>query len=110
MSPLVTAQHTFLKHVTLLLARAYELGYMVTLGEGFRTPEQQQIYVARGLSLTLNSRHLERQAIDLYFFKDEKLTWEVQELGKYWESLDPKNRWGGNFKSLPDVPHFERRA
>lgn len=23
---------------------------------------------------------------------------------------DPKNRWGGNFKSLVDCPHFERNV
>ena len=26
------------------------------------------------------------------------------------ESLHPKNRWGGNFKSLVDCPHFERNV
>jgi hypothetical protein len=31
-------------------------------------------------------------------------------LGAYWESLHPKNRWGGNFKSLVDCPHFERNV
>jgi len=30
--------------------------------------------------------------------------------GAYWETLHPKNRWGGNFKSLVDCPHFERNV
>jgi len=34
----------------------------------------------------------------------------LQELGDYWESLDSLNRWGGNWKTLYDFPHFERRA
>jgi nucleoside-diphosphate-sugar epimerase len=32
------------------------------------------------------------------------------EHGKYWESLYPKNRWGGNFSNLVDCPHFERNV
>ena len=31
-------------------------------------------------------------------------------LGAYWESLHPKNRWGGNFSNLVDCPHFERNV
>lgn len=84
---------------------------MVTGGELYRTPEQQQIYVNTGRSKTMNSNHLRRCAIDLNFFMDGKIVWDkaqLSPLGSYWESLSPKNRWGGNFKSLVDVPHFER--
>ena len=48
---------------------------------------------------------------DLNFFKDGKLTYNVAALrpvGDYWESLNPKNQWGGNWKSFKDVPHFQR--
>lgn len=30
------------------------------------------------------------------------------ELGAYWKSLDPKNRWGGDWKSRKDGNHFSR--
>jgi hypothetical protein len=61
----------------------------------------------------MNSIHLKRCAIDLNFFKDGKIIWDkviLAPIGTYWESLHPKNRWGGNFKSLVDCPHFERNV
>ena len=108
---LVKEQAAFLKDVVKLLAKAEELGFVVTGGELYRTPEQQQIYVKTGRSKTMNSIHLKRCAIDLNFFKDGKLTYDarlLQPLGDYWESLDARNQWGGNWKSFKDVPHFQR--
>ena len=104
-------QAAFLLDTCKLIQYATEQGWMVTGGELYRTPEQQEIYLKTGRSKTMASNHLKRCAIDLNFFKDGKLIWDKQmlaPLGQYWESLNPKNRWGGNFKSLIDVPHFER--
>lgn len=104
-------QAAFLADACKLIQYATEQGWMVTGGELYRTPEQQEIYLKTGRSKTMASNHLKRCAIDLNFFKDGKLVWDKQmlaPLGQYWESLNPKNRWGGNFKSLVDVPHFER--
>jgi peptidoglycan L-alanyl-D-glutamate endopeptidase CwlK len=59
----------------------------------------------------MNSLHLKRCAIDLNFFKDGKLIYDIKQLqivGNYWESLHEKNEWGGNWKSFKDVPHFQR--
>lgn len=110
---LVAEQAAFLLDVAKLINKATEMGFVVTGGELFRTPEQQQIHVRAGRSKTMNSIHLKRCAIDLNFFKDGKLTYDVAALmpvGDYWESLNPKNQWGGNWKSFKDVPHFERRV
>lgn len=110
---LVAEQAAFLLDVAKLINKATEMGFVVTGGELFRTPEQQQIHIRAGRSKTMNSLHLRRCAIDLNFFKDGKLTYEVAVLrpvGDYWESLNPKNQWGGNWKSFKDVPHFERRV
>lgn len=96
-----------------LIQHATEQGWTVTGGELYRTPEQQEIYLKTGRSRTMASNHLKRCAVDLNFFKDGKLVWDktqIAPLGAYWESLHPKNRWGGNFKSLVDVPHFERNV
>ena len=101
----------FLLDVAKLVTYATEQGFVVTGGELFRTPEQQEIYVKTGRSKTMNSIHLKRCAIDLNFFKDGKLTYDIPTLkpvGDYWESLHPKNEWGGNWKSFKDVPHFQR--
>jgi len=110
---LVAEQAAFLRDVRKLLARADELGFVVTGGELYRTPEQQEIYVKTGRSKTMNSIHLKRCAIDLNFFREGRLTYDktlIKPLGDYWESLDPKNRWGGNWTRFVDVPHFERRV
>jgi hypothetical protein len=106
-------QAAFLLDACKLIEYATQVGWTVTGGELYRTPEQQEIYLKTGRSKTMASNHLKRCAIDLNFFKDGKLVWDKTQLapiGAYWESLHPKNRWGGNFKSLVDVPHFERNV
>lgn len=116
---LVQHQHLFLQDVVRLLQFAWNAGFITTGGELFRTVEQQQIYVNKGLSKTMNSDHLKRCAIDLNLFKDGKLCTREQmiPLGKFWEELDPLNRWGGNFDrdwtkpdNFLDAPHFERHV
>jgi hypothetical protein len=110
---MVAEQAEFLLDAAKLIQYATQQGWTVTGGELFRTAEQQAIHVKNGRSKTMNSNHMRRCAIDLNFFKDGKLVWDKAQLatiGAYWESLNPKNRWGGNFKSLVDVPHFERNV
>lgn len=110
---LVPEQAAFLMDVCRLVPYAGSLGFQVTVGEAFRTPEQQQIYVKSGRSKTLASNHLRRLAIDLNFIRDGKLCYDatlLEPIGAYWESLHPKNRWGGHFQSFKDMPHFERHA
>ena len=106
----VAEQAAFLLDVSKLIQFATEKGFVVTGGELWRTPEQQQVYVKTGRSQTMRSRHLERMAIDLNFFKDGKLTYETEEVGRFWESLSEKNSAGMFWKSFKDAPHFERRA
>ena len=65
-----------------------------------------------GRSTTMSSNHLRNCAVDLYFMVDGALVYDIEKLrplGDYWKSLDPKNDWGGFWKSFKDVPHFERR-
>lgn len=110
---LVAEQAAFLLDVGKLVNFATSRGLQVTVGEAFRTPEQQAIYVKTGRSKTLQSNHLRRLAIDLNFIQDNKLCYDravLQPIGDYWENLHPKNRWGGNFRSFKDMPHFERNV
>jgi hypothetical protein len=51
------------------------MGFVVTAGELYRSPEQQEIYHQDRRSKTMDSLHLKRLAIDLNFFKDGKLGW-----------------------------------
>lgn len=105
----VDAQAAFLLDVCKLVQFATERGFVVTGGELFRTPEQQKIYYETGRSKTMRSKHLERLAIDLNFFKDGKLTYETADIGRFWEGLSPKNSAGMFWSSFKDAPHFERR-
>jgi len=107
----VREQASFLLDVCLLINKATEMGFQVTAGELYRTPEQQQIYVKTGRSRTMNSLHLQRRAVDLNFFVNGKLCYDkdtLAPLGAYWESLHPLNSWGGNGVKLVDTPHFSR--
>ena len=107
----VRDQAAFLLDLCKLVEYATAQGFVVTGGELYRTPEQQQIYVKTGRSRTMNSLHLQRRAVDLNFFKDGKLVYDkvtLAPLGLFWESLHPLNSWGGNGVKLVDVPHFSR--
>lgn len=107
----VAEQAAFLLDVCKLVEEATRQGFTVTAGEMYRTPEQQAVYVKTGRSKTMNSLHLTRRAVDLNFFRDNKLVYNkdaLAPLGAYWESLHPLNSWGGNGQKLVDVPHFSR--
>lgn len=73
----------------------------------------QQIYYERGLTRYPDrSYHLEGLAFDAVFDLFIEGFWEYQkstvaylDLGLYWESLSPNNRWGGRYS---DGNHFER--
>lgn len=115
-------QKVFALNVSKLIAKAFEMGIEITLGEAYRTQDQQLLYYyGKGLEMkeqltvvdkkkrswTLNSNHKNRLAIDLNYFIDGKLTYKhpkITELGEYWESLNNFNKWGGRFN---DTPHFE---
>lgn len=106
----VAEQAAFLLDVCKLIQFATERGYVVTGGELARPVEMQEIYVKTGRSKTMRSKHLDRLAIDLNFFKNGKLTYDTEDVGRYWESMSPKNSAGMFWKSFKDAPHFERRT
>ena len=104
-------QEKFTEDLAKLLNYLIDNGYAVRMGEVERTQLQQDLYVKQGKSKTSNSMHLKRCAADLHIFKNGEWLQSKQQLqgiGDYWESLDLSNRWGGNFKSFIDTPHFER--
>jgi len=113
MSSLILEQQAFLLDVAKLIQFCAGQEWVVTGGELWRTPEQQRIYVETGRSKTMASNHLRRCAIDLNFFRNGTLVYDkaaLQPIGDYWEGLEPKNSWGGNWSSFKDIPHFERRS
>ena len=106
-------QEKFTQDLAKLLNYLIENNYTIRMGEVERTQSQQEIYIKQGKSKTANSMHLKRCAVDLHIFKNGEWLQSKQQLqgiGDYWESLDLSNRWGGNFKSFIDTPHFERQC
>ena len=125
-------QAAFLLDIGKLDVFATSLGFRVTGGELKRTKEQQAIYVADGRSKTMDSMHLKSCGVDRNFFKvlhgihgevyinalpRAEAVEILTPLGRFWEKLDPKNRWGGNFDKdwgkkdrFKDVDHFERQV
>jgi len=106
----ITDQAGFLLDFCKLVQWLTAEGFVVTSGELLRTPEQQAIYVRTGRSKTFNSLHGDKQAGDLNIFKDGRFATreELTGAGVYWESLHPLNSWGGNGRTIVDVPHFSR--
>ena len=114
-------QWLFIKDLAKLTSFAENQGFKLTLGEGFRTQEQQDIHFKNGATTLKRSRHQSRLAQDYNTFVctntiPRLVRWrliknsrEAQALGNYWEGLSLHNIWGGNWASFPDAYHFERR-
>ena len=100
-------QEAFSKDLALLIMFAIKEGYGVRMGEVFRTPEQQELYVKTGRSKTFKSMHLKKCAADLHFTKDGELCYP-ESIGRYWESLNKANQAGMFWASFKDSPHFQR--
>jgi hypothetical protein len=102
-------QEQFAQSAAKLIQQAATLGYGVTLGEAWRTPEQAQWDADHGIGIS-HSLHMERLAIDLNLFKNgvyqaDDSSGCYKALGDWWVALGPMYRWGGNFK-LVDLDHF----
>ncbi len=83
-----------------LLVWAKQSGIQCKVVEWNRLLVTQQEYVAKGVSKTLNSEHLNNCATDIYIIVFGVPTTNLENyrpLGVYWESLG--GRWGGRFHS-----------
>jgi hypothetical protein len=94
---LLQKQQLFAQMVAVLIQHAKTLGYEVTLGEAYRTPEQAQWNAEQGRGIA-RSLHMLRLAIDLNLYKNG--TWlpkddDHRPLGEWWESQG--GTWGGRF-------------
>lgn len=100
-------QSEFALLVAELIQIANAMGYSVTLGEAWRSPEEAARLAKAGKGI-LNSLHTQRLAIDLNLFKNGVYLTEsesYQPLGEWWEQRHELARWGGRF-SRPDGNHF----
>lgn len=102
-----------------LLARCVEAGIPVVIVDTLRTKEEQAAYVAKGVSWTMQSKHLTGDAIDVCPFSvydlhgPDKLQWDGgdpiwKKIGAIGESLGLK--WGVIKNGVQvDPGHFEYR-
>lgn len=98
-----------------VVERAIELTEVdFTVLEGLRTPERQKQLVSEGFSQTLKSKHLTGHAVDLGALVNGTVSWDKEHyytiakaMKKSAEELKINIRWGGDFKSFFDGPHFE---
>lgn len=100
-------QEEFAQSAALLIQKAGKLGYGVTFGEAYRTPEQAKLNAASGAGIA-NSLHTERLAIDINLFKDGRYITDGEghrDLGAWWKALGPMYRFGGDFKRA-DWNHY----
>jgi peptidoglycan L-alanyl-D-glutamate endopeptidase CwlK len=98
-----------------LVKRAIEITTQdFTVLEGVRSKERQQELFNAGKSQTLNSKHLIGHAVDLGVLKNGQVTWDKEAYQKLAvcvkqaaSELNINIRWGGDFHSFYDGPHFE---
>jgi len=101
-------QEEFSQSAAKLIQKAAELGYGVTFGDAYRSPQQAAANAASGSGIA-NSLHCERLAIDLNLFKDGVYITDERghrELGTWWKTLGPRYKWGGDFSTRKDFNHY----
>lgn len=93
-------QTRFALAVARLIQKADEMGYAMTIGEVERTQAQASVNAASGAGIS-NSLHTQRLAIDLHLFRaDGHYITDGEghaELGRWWKTLAPDHRHGGDF-------------
>lgn len=80
-----------------LVEYAYSMGYEMTYGEAYRTPEQCEWNARNGKGIA-DSLHKDRLAVDVNLFLGGKWldkTADHEPLGKWWEAMG--GAWGGRF-------------
>lgn len=125
---MVDKQAIFTKNIAKLIVKAGKLGIELTFGHAWRSKQEQARMFQLGKSKVQYGQHQKRLAVDFNFFIDGKLIYRpfshqrdelgrmiktpnaIQKLGDYWENLHPDNRWGGNWKTFVDTPHFEMKG
>ncbi len=112
--------HPDLVKVLKRAAEITDVPFKVT--EGLRTVERQKELVAKGLSKTMNSRHLTGHAVDIVPVVDinkdgkvsssEMYSWPMyyklaKTMKKAASDVGIPVEWGGDWKSFKDGPHWQ---
>lgn len=98
---LLNPQQIFTLNIAKLVLFAYNKDYELTFGESYNDD---------GIGHAKNSCHYIRLAQDFCLFKGGTYltkTEDYKDLGTFWKTLHPLNRWGGDFVHVPrDGNHF----
>ena len=99
-----------------VVKRAIEISeYDFMVVEGLRTKETQAEYVKKGVSQTMNIRHIIGQVVDLAPLENGVIYWNnkkgqfdavAKAMKQAAKELNVKITWGGDWKML-DKPHFQ---
>lgn len=90
-----------------------DTGWTVYIFEGKRSRTRQARLVEQGRSMTMNSRHLTGDAVDIWFKDENGAPVPPDDVPpEYYEALGELGEeigftWGGRWTSLVDKPHFE---
>lgn len=101
-------QSLFTELIADLIIEANTMGYTLTFGEAYRSPEEAARLAKAGKGIK-NSLHTQRLAIDFNLFRNDKYltkTSDYLELGEWWEHQSTEDytcAWGGRFG---DGNHF----
>lgn len=93
-------QSLFARHAALLVLKAYDMGFEITLGEALRPSWVAKENARRGRGIA-NSLHTQKLAIDLNLFKNGRYlssTEAHRKLGEWWEKQHELAAWGGRFR------------
>lgn len=103
-------QRIFSKNLALLIIwTTNKLEWSVSIKEVLRTQSQADANALSGVGIS-HSLHLLGLAADLSLFihgiyQTDSASYE--EMGDYWKSLHPLNRWGGDFKDAKGEPKHD---
>ena len=117
-------QQIFAQNLGRFITWAFANGFIITMGEVWRSDEQHALNMKQGKTKATRSLHQDRLAFDCNLFKDVNKDGKLDyctdtsyyaELGAYWVSLHPHNRWGGDWdrdgdfkdEKFMDGNHFE---
>lgn len=98
-----------------VVKRAIELSEVdFGVSEGVRTLERQKALYKAKKSLTMNSRHLTGDAVDVFAWINGYVDWNFSNYEKISKAmfkaakeLGVEIEWGGNWKTFKDGPHFQ---
>lgn len=104
--------HPDLRRLMTVAARACPVD--IEISEGLRSKARQAELYKAGATMTMNSRHLTGHAVDIFITVNGRPRWDwplYKRAADYIKSmaqrLGIKIKWGGDWRTFKDGPHFE---